>query len=265
METIEQSAPNAAQPGAKNETRACQSQSAETAYNGTAGTVDGRAASSTKIGPAAETWVREARHLSRVTLERLGVASGMAFFPDLQRKAEALFFPYSGGWKARAFPEKAFVANKGLKLSFWNIERVLNAAPAAVWICEGELDAMALVEAGISPDAVLSVPGGAKESPADDPKGQRGYAYVDEALKAGLSRVKKFVWCGDADGPGLALRGDMVRLLGAARFHFVCWPEGVKDANEMLISDGSEALRSLVEDGSLPLARRWNLSPQRAS
>jgi twinkle protein len=106
----------------------------------------------------------------------------------------------------------------------------------------------------------LSVPGGAKEAPADDPKGQRGYAYVDDALKARLSHVKKFVWCGDADGPGLALRDDMTRLLGAARFHFVNWPEGIKDANAMLVSDGGEALRGLVEDGALPLAGCGNLS-----
>jgi twinkle protein len=44
----------------------------------------------------------------------------------------------------------------------------------------------------------------------------------------------------------------MVRLFGAARFHFVNWPEGIKDANAMLVSDGSEALRGLVEDGALP-------------
>jgi twinkle protein len=48
------------------------------------------------------------------------------------------------------------------------------------------------------------------------------------------------------------LRGDMVRLLGAGRFHFVQWPEGIKDANQMLASDGPEALRSTVEEGALP-------------
>jgi twinkle protein len=193
MEITEQHVPNAAQPGAKNATRACQSQSTETAHDGNAGIADGKAANFSTVSPAAEKWAREVRHISRATLELLGVASGTAFFPDLKRQVEALFFPYSEGWKARAFPEKSFVAGNGFKLLFWNVQRVLKAAPAAVWICEGELDALALVEAGISPDAVLSVPGGAKEAPADDPKGQRGYAYVDDALKAGLSRVKKFV------------------------------------------------------------------------
>ena len=43
---------------------------------------------------------------------------------------------------------------------------------------------------------------------------------------------------GDADDPGLALRADMLRILGAARFYYVDWPEGVKDANDMLLKDG---------------------------
>jgi twinkle protein len=107
------------------------------------------------------------------------------------------------------------------------------------------------VEAGIPPDRVLSVPNGAKQRPADEPVEQRGYDYVKEALRAGLSRVKRFVWCGDADDAGHALRADMVRLLGAARFYFVDWPEGAKDANEFLISDGGDALRELVCDGAL--------------
>jgi twinkle protein len=184
-------------------------------------------------------------------LERLGVASGMAFFPDLERKAEALFFRYPEGWKARAFPEKSFVAGKGLKLAFWNIERVLAAAPQRVFIVEGELDACALVEAGVPPEQVLSVPNGAKDKPAEAPQEQRGYAYVDDALRAGLSRVKQFVWCGDGDGPGHALRSDMARLLGAARFWFVEWPEGCKDANDLLRTDGHEAVYELVMRGAL--------------
>jgi len=248
MEITERSVHNAARPVAKNGIRACPFQSIETDASGIAGTALGMAEN---ISNAAEVWIRVARHISRPTLERLGVASGTAYFPNLERKAEAVFFPYPQGWKARSFPDKAFVAGKGFKLSFWNIERVLKANPERVFITEGELDALALVEAGISPDAVLSVPNGAKERPADAPQDQEGYGYVDDAMRAGL-RAKQFVWCGDADGPGRALRGDMVRLLGAARFHFVEWPEGCKDANAMLVSDGPAALRSLVEGGALP-------------
>jgi twinkle protein len=129
---------------------------------------------------------------------------------------------------------------------------VLRANPEEVYIVEGELDACALVEVGIPATQVLAAHG-AKDKPTEgDPIEQPGYAYVKEALEAGLGRARKFIWCGDADDAGCILRDDMVRMLGAARFYFVEWPEGVKDANDMLLSDGLEELLDRVQNGYLP-------------
>jgi twinkle protein len=44
----------------------------------------------------------------------------------------------------------------------------------------------------------------------------------------------------------------MVRLFGAARFKFIDWPEGAKDANDLLRADGAEALREYVEQSARP-------------
>lgn len=217
-----------------------------TALVSIAGTADGPGLSAAAIAFA------RGRHISAETLALMNVASGTVYFPDTREKGEALVFKYSEGWKARSIDGKHFVASKGFKGEFWNIDRVLAADPAEVYLTEGELDACALVEAGVSVDRVLSVPNGAKERPADDPADQRGYEYVLDALKAGLSRVKKVVWCGDGDGPGHALRADMVRLFGAARFWFLDWPEGCKDANDLLRTDGPQVLFDLVTDGTLP-------------
>jgi twinkle protein len=219
--------------------------------SGIATIADGTVAS-LKVKSDAITWFREERGISSETLAQLGVASGTTFFPDLESKRKAVFFAYAEGWKARAWPEKSFVAGGGFKIAFWNLARVLQAKSETVYIVEGECDACAMVEAGIPVESVLSVPNGAKAKPADDPKEARGYSYVTDALEAGLAKVKRFIWCGDADGAGHALREDMVKLLGAARFFFVDWPEGVKDANEMLLKDGAEALRELVLEGALP-------------
>lgn len=230
--------------------------------SGIAGTVDGQAAS--RISPAAEAFAK-ARGISRATLEQAGVASGTTFFRDLKRDSEALFFRYPQGWKARSIEAKEHMAGGGWKLAFWNIDKVLKGSAKVIYITEGEPDALALIEAGLGVDQVLSVPNGARDPEKDkgkDPKDAPGYAYVEEALKAGLSRAEKFVWCGDSDGPGHFLRSHMARLLGVARFWTVDWPEGTKDANDFLKSDGGDALYELAVRGCIqwPVAGIYRLN-----
>lgn len=226
-----------------------------TAQPGIAGTADIPTASGPRLSEAAVRYADAKRRISRETLERLGVASGTAFFPTLGRSSEAVFFPYVVGgervnWKAASFPDKAFTSQKGGKLAFFNLDRVIGSE--TIYITEGEWDAASLVEAGIPETQVISVPNGAREHKAEDDETPRGYGYVEEALKMGLGRAKRFVFCGDMDGPGFALRQDMARILGAARFWFVEWPDGCKDANDLLRSDGHDAVRDLVTNGALP-------------
>ena len=207
------------------------------------------------LSQGAIAYAKNLRKISRATLEQLGVGSGMVFFPDLERQSEALILPYRlkgevVNWKAAAFPTKAFTSKKGGKLQFWNLDRAIGSE--VVYITEGEWDAAALVEAGVPVEQVISVPNGARQRASDDQQELRGYDYVDEALREGLGRTMRFVWCGDNDDAGRALRSDMVRLLGPARFHYVDWPDGCKDANDVLRTDGPGALRELIGDGSLP-------------
>lgn len=225
----------------------------ETELPDIAGTADGSLVPPPTSSPALGAFLLE-RKLSRQTLAQLRVGSATDWFPDAEKKLPSIRFKYREGYKARSYPDKYFVSGKGFKLSFWNLDAVLNGPLDTVFITEGEFDACALVEAGIPPDRVLSVPNGANEKrdqdiPADE---VLGYQYVKEALAEGLARAKKFVWCGDSDGAGAVLRADMVKLLGAARFHFVNWPEGCKDANDVLKTDGPEFLHDLVCHGSLP-------------
>jgi twinkle protein len=249
MANTEPSARSAHQPGTRSTTGASQSRSTARGSAGTAGTAGGAELHSS-IGDRAIAWARDARGLGRTTLEQLGVASGTAFFPKLGRRADGLFFRYGDGWKARSFPEKAFVSKSGTKPGFWNLDSVLAGSREIVRIVEGELDACALVEAGVPVDSVLSVPTGARERNDDDP--ERGFGYVGDALDAGLRRIKRFVLCVDGDGPGRDFREALAAALGKARTLFVDWPEGCKDANDMLLIDGAEALRQLVGHGALP-------------
>ena len=247
MATIEQPAHNAHTPGNKNMTGASQSQSTGAESSGSAGTATGQAPPSSTLSDRAVAWARDARGLSSVTLLQLNVFAGTEFFPKLDRKSEGLFFRYGDGWKARSFPEKAFISKKGTKPGFWNLNAVLAGSSETVFITEGELDACSLVEAGISADAVLSVPTGGRDRGNEE----SGLSYVGEALDAGLNRVRKFVLCVDADAKGIGLRESLAVILGKVRVWFVDWPEGLKDANDMLISDGPEALLDLITNGAL--------------
>ena len=179
------------------------------------------------------------RKISRQTLERLPVASGTVSFEG-QKPSLAVIFNQRAGFKARSIFAKKFTCQVGTKDEFWNLEAVLAGKMRCVYITEGALDACALVEAGIDPECVLASPSATlsdREAKDDET------SYVEQALAMGLGRCKKFVWCGDQDEQGLILRKRMVKLLGIARFFFIEWPEGTKDANEFLKSDGPEALR----------------------
>jgi twinkle protein len=181
-------------------------------------------------------------------LELLPAASGITFFPSLEGgkggRSKGVFFKYADGWKARAVPEKAFVASKGWKPGFWNLERVLDALQGGgfdVYITEGELDAASLVESGLSADQVLSVPNGASGASSE-----AGIPYLVDALRGGLNMATKIIWCGDADEVGLALREQFAQQFGIAKFWYVDWPEGIKDANDLLMKEGPNHLRNYL-------------------
>ncbi len=198
-----------------------------------------------------------ARGISRSTLEHAGVGSGTTGMPGLGQ-AEVIAFPYWRNGKAvnvkyRALSEKAFKQREGGELRFWNLDEVLQAESERAYIVEGEMDALALLEAGVPSQEVVSVPNGAPQQAAADPEAQDRYRYVDAALEEGFGRAKKFVLVTDSDPPGQALRQDLVRLLGPARCFFVEWPQGVKDANEFLVKFGAADLRMFLEEDQ----REW--------
>jgi len=176
------------------------------------------------------------------------------------RNGEVLCFPYCRGArvinaKFRRLPDKAFSQMKDGELRFWNLDAVLGGPMAAVYIFEGEMDALAAFEAGLPREQILSVPNGAPDAPSDDAAERDRYAYVVAGLKEGLSRAKRFIIATDGDGPGRALRSDLVSILGAARCWFVDFPR-VKDANDFLMLASPGELLDVLESE----IREWPVS-----
>lgn len=197
------------------------------------------------------------RGISRSTLERAGVGSGITGMPGAG-ECEVIAFPYRRGRevvnvKYRALGSKAFKQQDGGELRFWNLDEPLRVRSETVYIVEGEMDALAMWDAGLPLERVLSVPNGAPARSSTEPEETARYRYVDAGLEEGLSACKRFVLATDNDPAGRALREDLVRLLGMARCYFIEWPEGIKDANDFLMKHGPADLRMFLEEDQ----REW--------
>lgn len=179
---------------------------------------------------------------------------------------DTLAFPYlehgdEVNTKYRA-PGKRFWQRKDCRKTFFNADvlddpALINGDHPLV-ICEGELDCLSFLESGY-PFAV-SVPDGAPPArdqhgnlvqvpdTADDvdPATDEKYRYILNNWDR-LKRVKKFVLAGDGDEPGRRLVQELARRLGPARCKFVSYPEGFKDANDVLVnSNGCRDVAELV-------------------
>ena len=201
-----------------------------------------------------EQWAK-GRGISKATLDRMRVEESTGAFGG--KSHPVAVFPYFDddervNYKVRALDEKLFKQQDGGAQRFYNLDKVLDGPLDVVYIVEGEMDALTLVEAGFPEHSVLGSLG-APQRETEDPHNAQRYAYVLDALDQGLWDTTKFVICGDNDDPGRALRKDLVSLLGPAKCWFVDWPEGIKDANEALVAWGAEDLRHYIHDGE----REW--------
>lgn len=117
----------------------------------------------------------------------------------------------------------------------------LDRAGERIVIHEGEIDAMSSFEAGI--DEVWSVPNGAKAL------GWLEFESVVDKLLA----AKAIYIAVDADNDGQDLQEELIRrlklLVGIERIAIVSWPDGCKDANDVLVKHGPAKLKQcIIED-----------------
>lgn len=113
-------------------------------------------------------------------------------------------------------------------------------------IVEGEMDVLALAEAGVN---AISVPNGAPMKVHDgriDPAEDNKFKFL-WAAKEYLDAAKRIVIATDADVPGEALAEEIARRIGKERCWRVKFPEGIKDSNDYLLREGKEALKKAVE------------------
>ncbi len=206
------------------------------------------------LSEAASAWFRQ-RGIGRATLAAFRIGSGPTWMPGETAggRVEAVRFPYLlhgrvVNIKYRTL-DKRFRQERGAVRCPYNFDMALRASDARLIVTEGEMDCLALYEAGFR--AVISVPDGA---PAPGARTEAGkLAFLDQAGPL-LERFREVVLAVDADEPGRRLFEALSRRLGPERCLAVHWPEGCKDANDVLMRHGREVLhRCLVQAVPLPL------------
>lgn len=137
---------------------------------------------------------------------------------------------------------KEFRQSAGGKRTLYKVNDI--AGKEEIILTEGEIDALSFEEAGLIHAA--SLPDGAV-APGQDATGK--LKCLDIAADA-LAHAKVFYLAMDADAPGEAMREELARRLGRHRCRIVRYPEGCKDANDVLRYHGRKALQQCIEQAA---------------
>lgn len=197
-----------------------------------------------------------ARGISEETAKKASLFSVTHYINAEGAKVPCVAFPYlvngtERGAKIRSLSTKGFSCTNSLK-SFFNIDAV---SDDTLVICEGEMDALSVIESGFM--SAVSVPNGAVAKVSDskpDPEEDTTFSFLWEA-KDLIENASKIVIACDADKQGQAMSEELARRIGKDRVWKIDWPEECKDANDVLVKHGSGFLEQLIED-----ARPWPVS-----
>jgi len=178
------------------------------------------------------------RGISTDTLIELQVSEGAEYMPQTGKTENTIQFNYYVGSQLINVKyrdgRKNFKLYKGAEKVFYNINSIVGYDSCV--ITEGEMDVLALHEAGIR--NAISVPNGATMT-------HNNLDYLDNCIDYFEDKTK-IILALDTDAPGLALRTEFVRRLGAEACFLVDF-EDCKDANEYLIKYGKDKLKQTID------------------
>jgi twinkle protein len=202
------------------------------------------------------------RGITDPVLARNRLDYARVYMPQIEDNAEAVIFPYFRGGevinrKYRTIGEKHFRLETGCELVLYGLDDI-DAEKPLVWV-EGELDKLSLEVAGFR--SVVSVPNGAPNPSAKNFDSLFNFLDADREK---IETVKRHIIAVDADGPGSRLEAELARRLGPEKCSRVRWPEGCKDANDVLAKHGVEELRWYVDNAEpFPIEGVFEISDRR--
>ena len=177
------------------------------------------------------------RGISKNTLDELKVSIGKEFMPQTGKPENTIQFNYYVGGQLTNVKyrdaRKNFKLYKGAEKVFYNIDNIVGHDYCI--IVEGEMDVLALHEAGIT--NAISVPNGATLN-------TNNLDYLDNCIDY-FDDMSKIIIAVDSDAPGQALQTELIRRLGAETCYLATFDD-CKDANEYLLKYGSKDLLSRI-------------------
>lgn len=193
--------------------------------------------------PAVVDWFAS-RGIPESVLVRNGIVSVSAYMPQIEDKTRCIVFPYLRGGEVinRKYRDgrKNFRLEAGCERVLFGLDD-LGAGPAV--IVEGEMDKLAVEAAGFP--ACVSVPDGA---PSPESKNYESKFSFLDADKGRIEGVTEWILAVDGDEPGKRLEDELARRFGRDKCRRVIWPDGCKDANDVLVQHGKDALAQCIED-----------------
>jgi len=181
----------------------------------------------------------EQRGIFKDTLEAMNVSEGPEFMPQTGKIENTIKFNYMIGDELINIKyrdgRKNFKLYKGAEKVFYNINSIVGYDTCV--IVEGEMDALAFHEAGIT--NVISVPNGATLN-------HNNLDYLDNCIDY-FEDKEKIILAVDQDDAGVALQNELVRRLGAEVCYLVNFID-CKDANEYLLKYGKDELVNVIKE-----------------
>jgi len=181
------------------------------------------------------------RGISKDTLDELKVSTGKEYMPQTGKPENTIQFNYYVGGELTNIKyrdaRKNFKLYKGAEKVFYNIDSIVGHKECI--IVEGEMDVLALHEAGIS--NVISVPNGATLN-------TNNLDYLDNCIDY-FEDKEKIIIAVDSDAAGQALQAELIRRLGAEVCYLATFDD-CKDANEYLLKYSAKELLSRITNAS---------------
>jgi len=139
--------------------------------------------------------------------------------------------------------DKDFRQETNAEKCLYNFDEISKCKGDTLIITEGEIDTLSLQAAKFN--MVTSIPDGAPSANAQQFHTKFDFLKSAEAI---FKHYTKIILAVDNDAPGKLVEQELARRIGAEKCYRVEYPEGCKDANDVLKNKGWERLREIINN-----------------